>query len=120
MAIKALLKRILPRFVQNKLWDIYYLYLAYSGKYAEKINSVTVELTDICDIRCEVCPVPKLKRAKGMMSLEDFKIILDRLPGSVKVIRMNYAGEPLLNKDAFKIISYAKKKAPRYPRARLH
>jgi len=110
--IKSFLKKILPRALKDRLWDAYYFYLAFSLKYIEKINAVTLELASACDLHCEVCSVPTLERAKGLMTLEHFRVILDKLPLSVKVMRLNYAGEPLLNRDAFKIIKYAKEKRP--------
>lgn len=112
MRIKAFLKRMVPKVVKNRLWAAYYLYLAYSSKHWKKTNSVTIELSAVCNIHCEVCSVPNIQRVKGFMSLANFKVILDKLPPSIKDIRFNFAGEPLLNKDAFKIIRYAKEKRP--------
>ncbi len=112
MVWRKTIKRLIPGQVKKLWWRLHYYYLAHSAGYADKISSVTLETTNVCDIQCEVCPVPKLNRKKGFMSLEDFKIILDKLPNTVKTIRMNYAGEPLLNKNIFKMIKYGKERRP--------
>ena len=74
------------------------------------IKKVNIEVTNTCNLRCRVCPTPMMKRKKGFMSLDNFKIIVDKLPSTVKKIDMNWSGEPLLNKDIFKMVRYAKDK----------
>lgn len=112
MMIQNCLKHVIPKPIKNILWKSYYFYLAHPGQYIKNISSITLEPTNVCDIQCEVCPVPKLKRKKGFLTLEDFKNIFDRLPLTIKFIRMNYAGDPLLNKQIFKMVKYAKNKRP--------
>lgn len=112
MGLRKIIKQLIPEQVRKSWWRMHYYYLAHTPGYANKIYSVTLETTNVCDIQCEVCPVPKLDRKKGFMNLEDFKTILDKLPNTVKTVRMNYAGEPLLNKNIFKMINYGKQKRP--------
>jgi MoaA/NifB/PqqE/SkfB family radical SAM enzyme len=78
----------------------------------EKIDSITLETTNACNIQCAICPIPQLRRKKGMLTFEDFKIILSKLPSSIKQLRMNYSGEPLLNENTFKMVRYAKEQRP--------
>jgi len=47
-----------------------------------------------------------MKRAKGFLSLENFQKIVNDLP-DLKSINFGWAGEPLLNKDIFKMVKYA-------------
>jgi hypothetical protein len=42
-----------------------------------------------------------------MMSLEEFKGIIDQVRGHVKIISLWNYGEPFLNKDILKMIHYA-------------
>ena len=74
------------------------------------IKKVNIEVTNMCNIRCRVCPIPTMNRKRGLMSLDNFKLIVNKLPLSVKRIDMNWSGEPLLNKDIFKMVRYAKNK----------
>ncbi len=111
-AFRSAVAALLPRRLRYAIWDAYYYYLAVTSGRLKKTSSVTLEVTDVCDIRCSACPVPRIQRAKGLMTLSDFKVILDKLPPSVKTLRMNYAGEPLLNADIFRMIRYSKDQRP--------
>ena len=73
--------------------------------------SATIEMTNACMARCELCNVTcATKRKRGLMKYEDFVKIIDSLPKTTKEIYLNYAGEPLMNKDVFNCAKYAKKK----------
>jgi radical SAM protein with 4Fe4S-binding SPASM domain len=73
---------------------------------------VVIEPTNVCNLRCPMCPTSKLKRARGFLSLNNFKEIVDGISG-LKLINMSFAGEPLLNKDTLKMVEYAEKKGIR-------
>jgi len=70
---------------------------------------IIIEPTNACNLRCPICPTPKMKRKKGFLSFENFKKIIDDIP-DLKSVSMNFAGEPLLNKDIFKMVKYAEAK----------
>ncbi len=74
--------------------------------------TIMVEPTNICNLKCPLCPTGAglIKRAKGFMKFDDFKKIIDEMGNYAIHIRMWNWGEPLLNKDVFDMISYAKKK----------
>jgi len=60
---------------------------------------------------CRVCAtVNNPIRSKGVMSLELFKYILNQVDWRVKRINFSYAGEPLINRDIFKMVKLAGKK----------
>ncbi|MBF0458461.1 MAG: radical SAM protein [Nitrospirae bacterium] len=66
------------------------------------------ETTSRCNFRCIMCRIQEYdggKRAKDL-SFEDFSRSLDELYGLIE-IKLQGLGEPLLNKDIFKMISYA-------------
>jgi len=110
--VKNLVKALLPQSLLHFIWYAQYFYWSRTSKYIKKVNSVTLETTNLCDIHCTVCAIPQLRRKKGFLTLEDFKIIFGRLPPSVKNLRMNYSGEPLLNKAIFQMVKHAKELRP--------
>ena len=83
----------------------YQLYnLGFSGK-------LIIEPTNICNLKCPLCPTAhNMLREKGVLGLEAFNNIVDDIAPITKSINMNFAGEPLLNKDIFKMAKYAESK----------
>lgn len=69
---------------------------------------LTIEPTNICDLRCPVCETGAgiLNREKGSMSLDNYKIIIDKLGEHTNSLLFYYMGEPFLNKSAYDMISY--------------
>jgi len=67
---------------------------------------VIIEPTNSCNLRCPLCPVSSAKRARGFLSFENFKKILDGAP-NLKAINFGWAGEPLLNKDVLQMVKLA-------------
>lgn len=73
-------------------------------------DNIIIEPTNACNLRCPVCPTHfAMKRDKGFMKFSLFKTIIDDFKNKSKKpnINMNFAGEPLLNKDLPKFIEYA-------------
>lgn len=70
---------------------------------------VQIEPTLYCNLRCQMCMNPFSKREKKHMSFGQFKKIIDDIPfvGKISLVGV---GEPLLNPELFKMISYAKSK----------
>lgn len=70
----------------------------------------TIEPTNLCDQRCQVCPTGNktLRRRKGMMKLDDFKKIIDKIHTYTNSIYFYFMGEPFLNPDSYEMIKYAK------------
>jgi radical SAM protein with 4Fe4S-binding SPASM domain len=83
---------------------------------AEKVSgkplSLFIEPTNICNLKCPLCPTGNglLKKNKGYMSLENYKKIIDKLGATAFSVTLWNYGEPSLNKDFFEMIKYAKKK----------
>ncbi len=73
---------------------------------------LVAESTNICNFKCPLCPTGQglEGRPKGKMSLSNFKRIIDELGGYLYSLRMENWGEPLLNKEIFEMISYARSK----------
>ncbi|MEW6667492.1 MAG: radical SAM protein [Thermodesulfobacteriota bacterium] len=68
-----------------------------------------IEPTNSCNLRCPVCETGNrsLRRRKATMSMEQFRIIVDKLPGSVKEMCLHINGESFLNRDIYRMIQYA-------------
>ena len=79
-----------------------------SGDKASLPFKLQIENCNICNLNCDMCALEHMKRNKGFLSFEKFKYAFD----SVMPCYLNLTGigEPLLNKDIFNMIKYAKKK----------
>jgi MoaA/NifB/PqqE/SkfB family radical SAM enzyme/ubiquinone/menaquinone biosynthesis C-methylase UbiE len=62
-----------------------------------------------CDLKCPECALggDMISRKKGLLSFEQFKISADKIRPFCDYLFLHIWGEPLLNKDIFKIIEYA-------------
>ena len=75
-------------------------------------SHLTVDITNICNLKCPLCPtgigVPG--RPKGMLEFELFKRIVDEMGKYLVSIDLFNWGEPFLNKDIYSMIAYANKR----------
>lgn len=70
-----------------------------------------VESVNYCNLKCPVCATSQyMKRKRGEMTPELFKILLSQIAWKVEMINFGYSGEPLLNKQLFTLIRMAKQK----------
>jgi len=74
---------------------------------------VQVEPTNRCALKCKMCikGAGILSRKDGDLDLEGFKKIIRELEGSMVYLSLYNLGEPLLNKEIFEMIKYAKSKS---------
>lgn len=72
--------------------------------------SVTIEPTNICNLRCPVCETGAnaLDRKPQMMSYEEFVKIIDKVGPGANHVMFYYMGEPFLNRDIYSMIRYAR------------
>ncbi len=66
-----------------------------------------VETTTACNLKCIICPRAGIIEKPETMGIESFKKIFNQI--RPKRINLSGLGEPLTNKDIFKISSYASK-----------
>ena len=92
--------------LKSSLRPAYYLLLAATGMFRSRVRVVCLETSSMCNCRCPMCAVPLLKRSKGLMTYENFCTIAQKLPPSLRQLKLAYAGEPLLNPDIFKMVRY--------------
>jgi len=80
----------------------------------KKLTSLIIEPTNTCNLRCTFCFVTEgMTREDGFMDFDLFKKVIDDCPGLEHLCMHNW-GEPLLHKNIFKMIDYAKNKGVRY------
>lgn len=74
--------------------------------------SIMIEPISRCNLRCPLCPIGarELKRDLGVMTLENFKLILDNVGRYVKVIALWNQGEPTINDQLPEMIAEATKR----------
>ncbi|MEK6816163.1 MAG: radical SAM protein [Nanoarchaeota archaeon] len=68
-----------------------------------------LEPTNVCNLKCPTCPTGNglMKRPRKLMPFESFKKVIDDMGGYlVNIVLMNF-GEPLLNKDFYRMVDYA-------------
>ncbi|MAG48003.1 hypothetical protein CL617_05335 [archaeon] len=75
-------------------------------------HTIMIEPNNICNLKCPLCPTGErsLKRPLGQMALDTFQKVLDDVGDSTIHLRLWNWGEPLLNKDLFKMIKRANRK----------
>ncbi len=68
-----------------------------------------VDTTNVCNLNCPHCPTGKgvLGRKKGLMTFDSFKSIIDEIGKFIYTLDLFNWGEPLLNSEIYKMISYA-------------
>jgi radical SAM protein with 4Fe4S-binding SPASM domain len=72
---------------------------------------LVLEPGNFCNLKCPLCPTPVREKAipKGMLTFENAKKIIDQFPALLH-LNLSLWGEPLLNREVFKIIGYAHSK----------
>ena len=75
---------------------------------------LTIDPSNICNLGCVCCPTGQKRgtRTQSIMPLHKFKKIIDKLGPYILHIDFCNWGEPLLNKEISKMITYAKKFGP--------
>lgn len=70
--------------------------------------TLQIEVTTSCNLDCKICMRHSIGRPAASLSLEDFKRVL--ASGNFRYVGLHGWGEPLLNQELFKMISYAESK----------
>lgn len=72
--------------------------------------NITIEPTNTCNLKCPVCETGSglIGREKGSMTLEQFRLIIDKMGAHINTIMFYFMGEPFLNKQAYEMVRYAK------------
>ena len=69
-----------------------------------------IEPTNRCNLKCPLCHVGsgKLRRESRNLTLEEFEIILNKLPSTVRVLQLWNQGEPFMNPQFLDMVRMAK------------
>jgi len=72
--------------------------------------SITIEPTNICNLRCPVCETGAniLGRRPQIMAYDEFVKIIDKVGPGANHVMFYYMGEPFLNKEIYRMIRYAR------------
>lgn len=73
-------------------------------------TDILIETTSVCNLKCIMCPQPKLTRPSGTMTFELWKKLIDEIAEKSPDTKIWPAlmGEPLVDKIIFKRLKYAK------------
>jgi len=72
---------------------------------------IAIETTNFCNTFCSFCPHPKMQREKQNMDMKLYEKVIDNsVDLGVERVTLSFFGEPLMDKDLFKRIKYAKDK----------
>jgi len=68
-----------------------------------------LELTNLCNFSCEFCPDSRMKRPRGMMSVEMAQSIIDDIDRTkaISLLLFHVMGEPTLHPHLVDIVKYA-------------
>lgn len=68
-------------------------------------RNATIEPVAGCNLKCLSCPVNILRRPYGLLKIDAFKTIVDKLP-HINSVLLYFMGEPLLNPDLPEMVKY--------------
>lgn len=98
-------------FEYRAMWDV----VANDCRTLEFPLHLDIETTTHCNLKCPMCPrtimIDKgtFGPAMAFMSISDFRNIIDQaVQHGAASIKLNYLGEPMLHKDIYRQIHYAK------------
>lgn len=89
--------------------------LAATGERGVYPRQLAIETINRCNAACSMCPYPTLQRHKGTMSLEDHRVIVDKVAAwgaPIDIISHAGMGEPLIDKTIAEKIAYEKSVFP--------
>ena len=69
------------------------------------LKKVYVEITNMCNLNCDFCI--KNSRKQENISIDNFKIVLDKLKGSTDYLYLHVLGEPLMHPNINELINIA-------------
>lgn len=69
-------------------------------------QTLFLECTNVCDLRCSICPYTKMKRKRGFISWETLRIVIEESVGKSKICFFMGFGEPLMHPEIFDMIKY--------------
>jgi len=111
--------RLAEKISITKIRNLFVLYISYLfsrslGKVYQfgKPFAIAIEPTTICNLQCPECPsgIRSFTRSTGNLSYSDFTKIIDSVYQELCYLTLYFQGEPYMNKDLLRMISYANSK----------
>lgn len=113
--------QILMHLIRGKKITLKKLFNLFRGYFYYRIKNtkpgslpaiLMVEPTNFCNLSCPLCPTgnKSLKRARGFMEFNSFTKIIDELGDYLMNLTLWNYGEPMLHKNIYDMIEYAKNK----------
>lgn len=84
----------------------------HQGSTIPHFKQIRIENTNRCGYKCVMCPRDKHTRKQGLMPIEDFELVLDRVGSFSGELHLHGFGEALLDKNLPDKVRLAKKKMP--------
>jgi radical SAM protein with 4Fe4S-binding SPASM domain len=112
------LKLELKSLSAKRIYNLGLNYLASKTFPAKALNQLTViqlESTLACNLKCKMCVREYFGEHKAYLVFEEFRKIIDKFP-YLRQVNLTGIGEPLLNKDIFRMVDYATKAKSLYVR----
>ena len=72
-------------------------------KMSKRFSKIYVEITNYCNLHCSFCNIDKLHKKE--MSVDEFKIVIDKIKDYTDNIYLHVKGEPLLHSRIDEILS---------------
>ena len=75
----------------------------------ETFKSIYVELTNLCNLRCKVCPTGYGyfdDKSRGVLEFKQFKNIVDPIKKNIDFVLLSGYGEPMLAPSISKITNF--------------
>lgn len=93
------------------LKPLHYLKILFLHKFLGYPYLAVIETTNTCNINCPTCPTPrhKLGRNPRIMTLDEFKKIIDNIKDSAHIVLLYNTNEPLLHPNLTEMIKYCDK-----------
>lgn len=70
------------------------------------LKRIYLEISDYCNLNCKFCT--SQRKNKTMLSLDNYKNIVNKINGHAKELYLHVLGEPLVHPYIFEMIDYAK------------
>ncbi|MBO5712538.1 MAG: hypothetical protein J6R47_06830, partial [Acholeplasmatales bacterium] len=70
------------------------------------LKRIYLEISDYCNLSCSFCT--SSRKNKTMMSLDNFKLIVDKIKGYANELYLHVLWEPLIHPNIIEMIEYAK------------
>jgi radical SAM protein with 4Fe4S-binding SPASM domain len=112
-------RNLIKTLTLRRLWNLICIFVSFRISLLRKKSvvwgrpfSVTIEPTNVCNLRCPECPSGNgsMIRTSGFMDLQSFTRIVDELSTEVWYLQLFFQGEPFLHRDLIRMIAYARSK----------